>query len=98
MARFYVTAQGNRGECSRMGSAVSGILAHPRGWNVGVRVHGHAEDDADVFDIWATGGSSGYASSRYLGEVRLNSKGEPQFRPAKRPAGPRSKHCPHGGD
>lgn len=76
MARFYVTAQGNRGETSRQGS--QHIEAHPRGWSVGVRVFGKADGPDDVFDIWATGGSRGAVPSQYLGSVRLVD-GRPTF-------------------
>ena len=82
MARFMVTAQGNRGGTSRLGSAASGISAHPRGWRVGVSVYGYAEGDDDVFRISATGGSAGGSASRYLGSVRLVD-GVPTFIPAE---------------
>ena len=83
MARFYAEIQGSRGPATRQGSPASGITAHPRGWRVGVRVWGHAEGDADVFDITATSGSGGHAASRYIGQVRLDEAGNPTFIPAK---------------
>jgi hypothetical protein len=81
MARFYCNVQGNRGEATRMGTPASGITAHPRGWNVGVRVEGHAEGEADVFRVYLTGGSAGY-SSELIGEARLDEGGRPVFTPA----------------
>lgn len=70
MSRFYVSAHGSRGEATRQGTANSGIDAHPRGWSLGVSVHGHAvhgNDDKgrfgdtgrDAFDASITGGSNG---------------------------------------
>ncbi len=38
MARFYGSMQGNRGEATRMGTPNSGLSAHIRGWDIGVRV------------------------------------------------------------
>jgi hypothetical protein len=48
-----------------MGSAGSGITAHPRGWNIGVRVDGSRdfeEPERDRFEVRLTGGSGGHGS------------------------------------
>lgn len=70
---FYGSIQGNRGEATRGGSAQSGITAHPRGWNVGVRVDGHVlgvQDEADdTFDVRITGGSNDGWRSQHLARV-----------------------------
>ena len=39
MARYYASIHGNRGEATRMGTPNSGIQAHVRGWDVGVKVY-----------------------------------------------------------
>lgn len=61
MARFYASIIGNRGEATRMGSAASGITAHPRGWTLGVRASGYDNPDGygDTFAVNVTGGSNG---------------------------------------
>jgi hypothetical protein len=55
MARFYGEVQGMRGRASRIGS--SGMRSHTRGWNVGVEVICTIRDDADVIEVYETGGS-----------------------------------------
>lgn len=63
MAHFYGNIQGNRGEATRMGTKQSGIEAHIRGWNNGVRVEGFVNAEGkDCFHIFATGGSHGGAT------------------------------------
>jgi hypothetical protein len=78
MAHFYATMQGSAGVASRIGSANSGISAHPRGWHCGVLVNGRVEDGEDVFYIYATGGSTGAQPSEPIGVVRLVD-GRPTF-------------------
>ena len=82
MARFYATMQGQAGPASRIGSPNSGISAHPRGWHVGVQVHGRDEEGEDVFYLYATGGSSGAYGSTFIGTVRRDENGAPTFTPA----------------
>lgn len=41
------------------GYDASGIQAHPRGWNTGVRVSGYDSDGQDAFNVCISGGSSG---------------------------------------
>lgn len=63
MARFRATIRGGRGEASRLGNAQSGIKAHVNGWNVGVSVEAEAvAGNADMFYVYATGGSNGSKS------------------------------------
>ena len=38
MSHFYGNMKGNRGEITRCGAKSSGLRAHVRGWEVGVRV------------------------------------------------------------
>jgi hypothetical protein len=81
MARFIGEVEGQRGEASRLGSAASGISAHVRGWNVGVRVEGRDSDGADSFDIFATGGSNARHAPKLIGTVEVVN-GCPTFIPA----------------
>lgn len=71
MAHFYAEIEGTRGATSRIGSKVSGIKGHIRGWNCGVRVRGKykSSDEQDEFQIYATGGSSGRRSDTFIGTV-----------------------------
>jgi len=80
MSRFYGSLQGNRGEATRQGTPASGIAAHPRGWNVGVRVEGYVNDaGADEFAVYITGGSNGFLAGGRVGVVRLDADGTPVF-------------------
>lgn len=65
MSRFYASIRGHRGEATREGTPASGIIAHPRGWNLGVRVTGmtasgvdEGASDRDAFVVDLTGGSN----------------------------------------
>jgi hypothetical protein len=71
MARFYADIQGNRGEASRMGTALSGISAHPRGWGLGIKVNGgdNVKGYGDEFNVTITGGSNGARGNALLANV-----------------------------
>lgn len=72
MSRFYASIQGNRGEVTRQGTAKSGINAHPRGWDLGVRVRGYADGDDNVFAVWLTSGSGyGGPADKLIGRFRV---------------------------
>ena len=60
MAHFYAEIQGSRGEATRLGTKSSGITAHVRGWDTGVRVTicYDPETDTDVIEVHRTGGSN----------------------------------------
>jgi len=73
MARFKGDIAGSRGEASRLGDTHSGISAHVRGWNSGIRVRGYAVGDADHFEVYATGGSNGVTSDKFLGVLKADS-------------------------
>lgn len=59
MAQFYASIQGNRGEATRMGTKLTGIEGHIRGWNIGCRVHMYHRDGVDHCWIYQTKGSNG---------------------------------------
>jgi len=62
MARFYGNMLGQaRTDVTRVGGANSGIFAHLRGWDVGVKVEGSARGERDVFTVYASSGSNGAA-------------------------------------
>jgi hypothetical protein len=65
-----MSAQGSRGETTRCGTQSSGIQAHVRGWNCGVRVEGFVgEDGLDRFRVYETSGSGGSGVEKFLGIV-----------------------------
>ena len=68
MSRFYASIEGSRGEATRQGTEKSGMSGHVRGWNLGIRVCMHVDEDGqDVAIVTLTGGSSGSSSSRLIG-------------------------------
>jgi hypothetical protein len=85
MSRFYAEIQGNRGLASRQGSKNSGIWGHIRGWNSGVSIGGHydEEEDTDVFNVNVTSGSGFGSTDTYIGKIIINELKEPEWIPAK---------------
>jgi hypothetical protein len=81
VARFLAEVEGRSNPVHRLGTPSSGIRAQAQGWDVGVKVYGSADGDADVFQIYATGGSNGHASPVLVGTVRLDDDGQPEFVP-----------------
>lgn len=79
MARFKADICGNRGPASRLGSAASGMDAHIRGWDVGVRIAARADGDEDEFSVYVTSGSNGRRSDRLVGFIALDNDGVPRF-------------------
>jgi hypothetical protein len=70
MAQYYANIQGNRGEATRMGTKSSGLHAHVRGWNIGVRVSVSWDEvnKKDIVTIYQTSGSNGHAPDKFLME------------------------------
>jgi len=70
MAHFIADISGSRGPASRLGSKSSGIQSHTRGWAAGVEVVGRNDAElGDVFDIYATTGSSPRGRRAFVGYV-----------------------------
>lgn len=61
MAQFYGEIKGQaRTSATRRGSKASGLEAHLRGWNIGVRVVlEYKEGIGDIVHVYRTGGSNG---------------------------------------
>lgn len=57
MSHFYGSMIGSRGEVTRCGTPNSGIQAHLRGWNLGVKVSVQREEGKDVVHLSLTNGS-----------------------------------------
>lgn len=61
MSRLYGSLRGSaRTDATRRGSAASGVTAHVRGWDAGVKVDASVDpaSDAEVFAVSLTGGSN----------------------------------------
>lgn len=59
MARFIGEVQGKaKTKASRLGSEKSGLMAHVRGWNVGVFIRCEVVDGKDIIKIFRTNGSN----------------------------------------
>jgi hypothetical protein len=76
MARFRATIKGARGEASRLGDAATGLTVTVNGWDLGIRaIAGTTGADADVIDVFITGGSKGRTPERHLGRAYLSPNG-----------------------
>ena len=72
MARYIAEIQGSRGKASRLGSKVSGIWSHARGWDLGIEsiVRPDPDDkDRDYAVVSVTAGSNGRGPERTLATV-----------------------------
>lgn len=69
MSRFYASIEGQaKTSVTRQGSAKSGISGHIRGWHVGIKIYGRADNnDNDCFDVELTSGSTGAKRSKHIG-------------------------------
>ena len=45
MAQFRAEIQGNKSSVSRLGHKTTGIQGHICGWNSGIRVEGHHDEE-----------------------------------------------------
>lgn len=73
MSRFYGSMDGSaKTTATRRGTAASGIGAHIRGWNAGIRVSGSADGDKDVFRVYMTSGSNGLFVDQFIGYVEYS--------------------------
>jgi len=70
MSQFYGSMEGNRGQVIRTGTKNSGLRAHVRGQNVGVKVFiEHTADGKDYIEVWETGGSNNSSAKTLLAKV-----------------------------
>ena len=72
MSRLYASIDSDARKTQATSRGHRRISAHVRGWNDGVRVVARIEDDSDVFDVFATGGSSGHRPETLVGTLRGN--------------------------
>jgi len=69
MAQFYAEIKGNKGVATRQGSKSSGLTAHIRGYDVGVKVFCEHRDGQDIITVWRTGGSNNPAIKDIICEI-----------------------------
>ena len=70
MAQFKADIQGSRGSVSRLGGKTSGITGHIRGWESGIRIEGHNDEDlGDIFMIYQTSGSGFKSKDILIGKL-----------------------------
>ena len=70
MAQFKAEIQGNRGSVSRLGHKTTGISSHTCGWEAGIRVEGHHDEDlGDIFLVYQTSGSRFSGASKLIGKL-----------------------------
>ena len=70
MAQFKADIQGSRGSVSRLGGKTSGITGHIRGWESGIRIEGHHDEDlGDIFMIYQTSGSGFKSKDILIGKL-----------------------------
>jgi hypothetical protein len=77
MSRFYGRVRGQaKTEATRRGSANSQLVTECNGWDIGVRcIARPGKADEDLIEIWLTGGSNGYNSTKPIGTVSLDNEG-----------------------
>lgn len=70
MSHFYGSMIGKSGEATRSGTVASGMTAHVRGWDAGVKVAAYDYEGCDTFAIYATHGSNDPNTGIIIGWVK----------------------------
>tara|TARA_Y100000310_G_scaffold237239_1_gene240512 strand:+ start:64 stop:309 length:246 start_codon:yes stop_codon:yes gene_type:complete len=70
MAHYRAEIKGGKGSASRLGHKTTGISSHTCGWESGIRVEGHYDEDlGDIFMVYQTSGSGFKGRSVLLGKL-----------------------------
>ena len=70
MAQFRAEIKGGKGSVSRLGHKTTGISSHTCGWDSGIKVEGHFDEDlGDIFLVYQTSGSGFKKASVLLGKL-----------------------------
>jgi len=73
MARYYAEIRGSGKLVSKAGTPSSGIWGHVRGWNIGVEVRCHPDEENpkfDVCEVYKTGGSNKKYEKEKIATIR----------------------------
>ena len=74
MAQFRAEIKGGKGSVSRLGHKTTGISSHTCGWDSGIKVEGHFDEDlGDIFLVYQTSGSGFKRASTLIGKLVGNS-------------------------
>ncbi len=73
MSRFYGDLSGQaKTVATRRGNTNSGVEAHVRGWDIGVRIEAESDrQDRDTIRLTLTGGSNGNLSGETLLVIKM---------------------------
>tara|TARA_Y100000310_G_scaffold228232_1_gene230531 strand:- start:87 stop:332 length:246 start_codon:yes stop_codon:yes gene_type:complete len=70
MAQFRAEIKGGKSSVSRLGHKTTGISSHTCGWDTGIRVEGHFDEDlGDIFMVYQTSGSGFKEASKLIGKL-----------------------------
>ena len=70
MAQFRAECKGGGNAVSRLGHKTTGISSHTCGWDTGIRVEGHFDEDlGDIFMVYQTSGSRFSGASQLIGKL-----------------------------
>ena len=70
MAQFRAECKGGGNAVSRLGHKTTGISSHTCGWEAGIKVEGHHDEElGDIFLVWQTSGSGFKSKSTLLGKL-----------------------------
>ena len=70
MSHYYSSCVGGRGKATRAGHKTTGIQGHICGWETGIRVEGHYDEElGDIFLVYQTGGSNRKHRDVLLGKL-----------------------------
>ena len=70
MAQFRAECKGGGSTTSRLGHKTTGISSHTCGWDSGIKVEGHHDEElADIFLVYQTSGSGFKSKSILLGKL-----------------------------
>ena len=75
MSRFYVTMKGKTDKVHHAtGTAASGVTAHVRGWDIGIRVSIYDVEGQDKLLVELTPGSNGAGHDKVIGEFTMSDR------------------------
>jgi hypothetical protein len=88
MSRFYGSLTGQaKTTATRRGGPSSGVEAHVRGWEIGVRTQVYDYNGQDRVRVYVTSGSNGRTSERQVGEWVMHEDGFANLLETSKPEG-----------